>query len=428
MELLTVSVGGFRNVKKTTVHLDSITALVGLNGSGKSNLLKAIDYGFDFLHASSEEREAMMASTANIPLLKTMPANPFSFSIESRLSLRQQAYCIRYEFEFAWQTQRSDAKILTESLQVKRDEKGQKYRSFFSRSEKTAKYLPSETGRCDKALPIDNTTTVLSKLLAYDDLFYAELLKAIRDTEFYIDAHLDASKSFRVHPLVIRDFEELNLNRLDDIPRAIFYLKRDDPSRYALLIDAFQQLFPNIKEIIVTEHKLEMPDMPSLPEEVPLVFSESFYTMRIVDAKLVQPIDFRALSAGTLRIFLLLTMAVIADIKGLSLIAIEEPENSLHPSLLQTLLDILNQLIGSCKIIMSSHSPYMVQYLKPHSIYITRLNDAGEANFERIAAGKVNALFRDATENEESIGDYLFHILSSANADEFLEEYLEAND
>ena len=427
MELFTVSVGGFRNVKQATVRFDSIAALVGLNGSGKSNLLNAVEYGFEFLHASSAERSELMAMAANIPILKTIAGTPFSFSIEGRIRLAQQTCCIRYGFSFAWKTERSDSGILSEELLVKRDEKGQKYRSYFSRTGSTAKYLPSETGRCDKALAIDDQTTVLSKLLAYDDLFYAKLLKAIYDTEFYLDEHLDASASFVPNPLTVRGFGALDPNRLQNIPRAVFYLKERYPFQYARLMNAFQQLFPSIREIIVKEHRLDMDAMPHLDEDAPVMFSEALYTMRIADDRLVQSIDFGALSAGTQRIFLLLTLAVIAEIKGMSLIAIEEPENSLHPSLLQILLDILNQLIGSCKIILTSHSPYMIQYLKPTSIYITRMSDSGEAKCGRIASGKVNALLRDAAENEESIGDYLFNILSSANADDFLEDYLENN-
>ena len=178
----------------------------------------------------------------------------------------------------------------------------------------------------------------------------------------------------------------------------------------------------NVKEI-----KLNEESKLSISDDAPFVFTDSIYSISIIDNKLVQPVSFEHLSDGTKRVFLMLTYAVIADIRNLSMIAIEEPENSIHPSLFQNYLDVLGQLVNNCKIIVTSHSPYIIQYLEPSSIYIGMTNTTGEVDFKRIAPSKVNCLLKDAAEYDRSVGDYIFNLISSSDSDEYLQEYVESN-
>lgn len=427
MEILNISVGGFRNIRKTKLNFDSITALVGLNGYGKSNLMDAIDFGFDFIHAPSNFRGTMMSSKQGIPLLKSIAGQDYSFDMEVKTVSNGQDYCINYGFSFSWQTDTAPAQITEEHLSIKKDEKNQKYNLYISRTNQCAKYRPSETSRCNKSIKIDDSSLVLSKLSSFDDLFYADIVNQLNSIQYFIERHLDASPSFVPAPFVVKGFQELELQGIQSIPRAIFYLKKDYYDKYELLINSFKQLFPEVKDIAVEEIKLNRPNKMNFSEDAPFVFTDSIYSMSIIDDKMIQPIGFEHLSDGTKRVFLMLTFAIIADIKGLSMIAIEEPENSIHPGLLQNYIDVISQLIHKCKIIITSHSPYIVQYLNPHSIYIGLVNDHGEANFGRIASSKVNTLLRDASQYDKSTGDYIFNILSSSDSNEYLKDYLEKN-
>ena len=119
MELLNITVGGFRNIGRATVSFDSITALAGVNGSGKSNLMDAIDFGFDFIHQPNETRRKMMASSSQIPILKSIAGNNYFFSIEAKTESTTPGYYVEYGFEFSWQTDKSTAKIVREFLNVK---------------------------------------------------------------------------------------------------------------------------------------------------------------------------------------------------------------------------------------------------------------------------------------------------------------------
>ncbi len=426
MEILNITVGGFRNIKNVTLDFDSITALVGLNGYGKSNVMDAIEFGFDFIHSTNNLKNVMMASKQGIPILKTNAGQDFFFDIELRTKSNNQSFCIQYGYSFSWQTDNNPAKITKEYLNIKKDEKNQKYNSFITRDETIAKYRSSETGRCSKNIKIDNYSLVISKLLSLDDLYYSDIINQVTSVQYFIERHLDAGPSFIPAPFVVKGFQELELQGIQSIPRAIFYLKKDYEDKYELLINSFKQLFPDVKDIEIQEIKLNQPTKMNLSDDAPFIFTDSIYTMSIIDEKMIQPVGFESLSDGTKRIFLMLTFAIIADIKGLSMIAIEEPENSIHPSLLQNYIDVLSQLINNCKIIITSHSPYIIQYLNPHSIYIGLNNDTGESTFGRIASTKVTALLKDAREYDKSIGDYIFNLLSTSDSEEYLNEYLES--
>lgn len=67
VEINKIGIGGFRNISKINLSFEKITALVGLNGYGKSNVMDAIDFGFDFIHFPPEGKTALMSSNLNVP-------------------------------------------------------------------------------------------------------------------------------------------------------------------------------------------------------------------------------------------------------------------------------------------------------------------------------------------------------------------------
>lgn len=428
MEINRISLGGFRNISKIELVFDNITALVGLNGYGKSNVMDAIEFGFDFLQVPPQGKTAFMSGKHNIPLLKANAGKNYEFEAEFKLTSQKCEYFVVYSYSFAWETERQRAKVLHETLKLRKDEKNQRFNTFISRNEQDARYRTSASGRCDKRIKIEDNALVINKLLAIDDLYYADIIQQINMVQFFVERHLDASQSYMPAPIIIKGFQELELEGISSIPRAIFFLKKDYPDKYELLANAFMQLFPSVVNINVQEIKLNNPFLDAgvkLSDDAPIMFSESVYSMSIIDEKMIQPLSFERLSDGTKRVFLMLTFAIIADIKKMAMIAIEEPENSIHPSLFQSYLDVLNQLVQGCKILVTSHSPYVIQYLDPNSIYIGLTSKTGEVDFKRIAPTKTNSLLRDAAEYDRSIGDYIFDLISSSDADEYLKEYLE---
>jgi predicted ATPase len=78
--------------------------------------------------------------------------------------------------------------------------------------------------------------------------------------------------------------------------------------------------------------------------EAPFLLDNKVYRLTILDDNINQPLDFEAMSDGVKRVFLILLSVIFSDINNNSLIAIEEPENSVHPGLLQQYIQLITSL------------------------------------------------------------------------------------
>jgi len=406
-----------------------MVALVSLNSYGKSNLLQAIDFGVDFILKNEDTKKRMMSWSKGIPLNKSMPSKDFRIEFEMEMSIDGSTYNVIYGYQFRWvRDDETGACIVGEWLKAKLDNKNQKYKALISRNMDKAFYRSAESGRCSSKISIEDNNLIVNKLKAFDSLYYYEIIKKINGLRVYIERHLDASSSYTPDPLVRKDFNALEMEVTDNLPRVIFHLSKQYPEKYELLKNAFMQLFPQIKEINVEELAFKGKFHGEIPDDLPFKLSQEVYVLYVNDHNLNQPVSFEDMSDGAKRVFLLLTNIIIADINNLSLIAVEEPENSIHPSLLQSYLRVLSQLLGKSRIIFTSHSPYIIKYLEPRNIYVGLPGKYGVAQFKRVRMSAQKTLINDATSLEMSTGDYLFELLSGTEEDiKMIEQYLETS-
>ena len=131
------------------------------------------------------------------------------------------------------------------------------------------------------------------------------------------------------------------------------------------------------------------------------------------------------MSDGAKRVFMILARIILSGTSNVSLIAIEEPENSVHPSLFQAYIRIISQLLDDCKIIITSHSPYIVSYLEPSWIHVGMNREPGIAEFFTFKKSGQKLLQQDAESFKMSMGDYLFSLLAAS--ENTLNDYLECD-
>lgn len=427
MELIDVRIEGFKNIRSEFISLSGVNALVALNAYGKSNILDAIDYACEFIASDKEDKSSLMANSIVIPVNKIIQSRNFKVDFNFKIPTAKESYIVNYGYEFVWINQESTGQcIVSEWLRVKAVG-DPKFTKLIERSKEKALYRSSESGRCSNRISIDKNNLLINKLQAYDELYYKEIISAVNSLSVYVERHLETTMYYKPDPIIRKDFEALDIRSIENIPRTCFYLKKDYYDKFKILIDAYMQIFPQIKHIDVEEidfsrHK----NSSAVPDDAPFIISDKFYRMLVVDSNLNQPINFSMLSDGCRRVFLMLTFATIADIKNLSLIAIEEPENSVHPALLQSYLRVLAQLANSCKIIVASHSPYILECIQPRNIYVGLPNENNVTDFRRVASSKIKSLLKDSGEYSSSLGSYIFELLSGSTEDiEHLEGYLE---
>lgn len=122
---------------------------------------------------------------------------------------------------------------------------------------------------------------------------------------------------------------------------------------------------------------------------------------------------------------MILTKTILFSTSNVLLIAIEELEKSVHPRLFQSYIRIISQLLDGCKIIITSHSPYIVSYLESSWIHVGMNRKLEVAEFFTFKKSGQKQLQQDAEEFNMSMGDYLFSLL--ADSENNLKDYLECD-
>ena len=425
MKIQAVRIDGFKNLFDVKISFDNITALVALNNFGKSNVLSGIDFGLAFIKAPIDDKMEMMANSNLIPFNQNMQGRNYKFEVEVLTEDAGQEYRVRYGYEFAWQCNEDEVpEIVHEYLKIKLDEKGQKYTQLVNRTKECALYKSSETGRCSSKIKVEPSELVVNKLRAYDELYYAEIVKKLNGMRLYMENNLDAKSFYQPDPIIRKGFENEMINA-DNLPRVIFNLSKQSPDKFELLKDVYFQLFPNIEDVIVKNFKINATRSDQLPDDAPFIFTNSIYVLFVKDKNLVNPINFSMMSDGAKRVFMILTRIIVSSVSNISLIAIEEPENSVHPGLFQAYVQIINQLLDDCKVIITSHSPYIISYLNPSWIHVGINRKPGVAEFFAFKKSGQKQLENDAAGFNMSMGDYLFSMLADLESN--LSDYLECD-
>lgn len=425
MKIQAVLIDGFKNLSNVKIGFDNITALVALNNFGKSNVLAAIDFGLAFIKATMEDKADMMANSNLIPINSHMFGRNYKFEMEMLTELDAIEYRVLYGYEFAWKCDESaEPYIVSEYLKIRPEDKGQKYTQLINRDAQKALYKSSETGRCSSKINVELAELVVNKLRAYDEIFYAEIIKKMNSMRFYMENNLDAKSFYQPDPIIRKGLEDMAVDA-ESLPRVIYQLQEKNPNKFALLKEVYKDLFPNVEDIIVKQYKFNGGDSEKLPDDAPFIIANAIHVLFVKDKNLMHPIDFAMMSDGAKRVFMILARIILANEGNVSLIAIEEPENSVHPSLFQAYIQIISQLLDDCKIIITSHSPYVVSYLDPSWIHVGVSRQSGIAGFYTLKKAGQRLLQQDATDFKMSIGDYLFSMLADEESN--WEDYLECD-
>lgn len=417
LSLNRIKIDGFRNISNVEVEMKDIVSLLSINSYGKSNYLNGIIFGIDFIHAPLEIKSRMMNYEPYKPFNKKNLYKNFSFEMELSYNDNKKTSQVIYGYSFEWENEKNlKPRIVSEYLKIKEDG-SQKFTSYINRENNTALYKSSLTGSCTKKINIEKNELVLNKIIAYDELYYLKLIKMINTVSVYVDKHFNTNSAYNVKTRVRKDFSEYNLSNDTNVPRILSNIKRDFPNKFDLIVNTLRDIFPFIENIEVVEYNINSEAINKNTKESNYVIANNVYFLIAFDKNLVKTIDFSSMSDGVRRVLLIFTTLVLADINNYSLVGIEEPENSLSPKVLQRYLIALKGFAEKTKIIITSHSPYLINYMNPSNIYLGLPNNDGLAMFSKIKEKSVSKLLNDAEEMDMLVGDYLFDLMSGSAED-----------
>jgi predicted ATPase len=144
----------------------------------------------------------------------------------------------------------------------------------------------------------------------------------------------------------------------ENLPWLALRLQKQDPQRFADWVAHVRTALPQISSISVRERE------------------EDHHTYFRVEYEGGFEVTSSGLSEGTLRI---LALTLVAYLDGIPpLLVIEEPENSIHPQAIETVMQSLRSLYDQ-QVWVSTHSPVVLADAQVDELRITRLDRAGAA-------------------------------------------------
>jgi predicted ATPase len=345
-------VSNFKALRNVSVNLTPLHVLIGPNNSGKSSILDAI-YG--------------LLRSVTMPLAEAFntPRNGYSL-----LWHMEQGLVVRFHvhvddggasFEYGLGFKLKDSPITQE--------------------EWTA--LPSASNRQNFALAGANITAVChasrGQVPVEDEQAASVVRKSLNGVQYYrwntrllgLPAAPDSSRRFRMHEsgfgLVLC---------LDDILGF-------DRDRFAALEKAFLSIFPDVQSIqLVSEPAFRTTSqtaaIPTLtPAEGKGIHIEFKDGLRLP-----------ALQVSDGMLLVLAYLSLFKNPESPRVLLIEEPENGVHPSRLKDVISILRSLVQGqdhTQVILTTHSPYVLDLFEPNEVTLCRKAEDGSISTQRLS-------------------------------------------
>lgn len=162
----------------------------------------------------------------------------------------------------------------------------------------------------------------------------------------------------------------------------------DDRNRFIRLEQRFTEIFPHIKSIkLVPERAYRSP--VDDPEQIPMLQRSDGKGIYFELASGGEAVPARQVSDGVLLVLAYLTILHLP--RPPRVVLVEEPENGIHPRRLQDVLTILRELVSGqsqTQIILTTHSPYVVDLFEPEEVTLCQKQQDGSIGVRRLSDSK----------------------------------------
>ncbi len=314
----------FLSLEKVNIPLGQLIVLVGLNASGKSNVVRALT----LLSKLGQPKDVRDTSKSDLKM-ESIEQLFHRSNTDLKLGIRMKidGHSLSYEISISPKAIISTEKVMLEkeTLLNRNIEGSVKY---FTDSEKDGVHHAPDSYRSILAFLPDQSH---------------RLIKEVKDI-------IDGIKTYSFTPDEVRSIASsgfsLELRRNgSNLAQVLHTLLTFDRKKFLVVEGIIRDLIPEIEEI-----------------NVPPVGSGENVCLAVREQSIPQPLRYSNISDGTLRVLAFTTALYV----GGTVIAFEEPENCVHPYLFETIVDLCRK--APCQVILTTHSPYLVNRVPPEEL------------------------------------------------------------
>lgn len=335
-----------------------LTVFLGPNGSGKSTL-------FDVF--------AFLAECFSIGLRKAWDKRGRFRELRSRnadgplvieLKYRESPEATLITYRLAVDENNRGPFVAEESLRWRRGERyGNPYKFIDFKQGKGHVIASEEPGKEDERIEEVLSAPDVLAVNTLGQLARHPRVRALRD--FITGWYLSYLSADNLRAIPEAGAQERLTATGDNLPNVIQYLHEQHPDRLGSILAKLAQRVPRLEAVTAAI----MPDGRLL--------------LQIKDAPFERPVMARFASDGTLKMLAYLT--VLYDPVPPPLIGIEEPENQIHPRLLNGLAEECRAASSHSQLMVTTHSPFFVNGLRPKELWVLYRDEAGYTQARRAA-------------------------------------------
>jgi len=366
--LKSIQIKNFKAIRNSkAIHLTPLTVFIGNNGSGKSSIIEALETYKIIIESGLDEamrpwRGFEYVRNQASPH-KLQPANDDDCAYESNPT----------EFNLLWQKYRATMSITT----------GAGGNELFIQKENIQ--IRNQLG-----LSANRSSNGDASYLSLDEEDISHISLQLPDAISCVSSFADSELNIDLYANITR-WQFLNLNpylMVNPSPQkrsgGQIHLAKDGSNIAEYLLSIYSQA-PSAFMGILEALQYVLPYALDLQPKITSELERSVY-LQLTEA------DFKVpswmLSTGTLRILALL--AVLRHPNPPPLIVIEEIENGLDPRTIHLLVNEIRNVVesGTSQIVITTHSPYLLDLLSLSHIVMVERDSQGQPTFTRPANQK----------------------------------------
>jgi energy-coupling factor transporter ATP-binding protein EcfA2 len=161
-----------------------------------------------------------------------------------------------------------------------------------------------------------------------------------------------------------------------------------DEERFKALKERLGRIFPEVKGVrLIAEPAYKAP--ADAAEQVDILARAEGKGVYFRFADTAAEVPAAQVSDGVLLV--LAYLAILYLPKPPRVLLVEEPENGIHPKRLQDVLNILRELVAEqsqTQVILTTHSPYVVDLFKPEEVTLCRKGSDGSISVRRLSESR----------------------------------------